>query len=129
MRTPHRRLRVVALVALSAAGAALPARGQERALPDRVELAAFPAGDALVGIGAFNVVKREGTDALGVTQSYALLAGNLGAGVKWYAVRGWGLRGDYRILLIQRNDTASDFFGGLGTRYGHRLYAAAFAAF
>jgi hypothetical protein len=212
MWTSHRRLLIVAVVALSTAGAARPARGQERTAPDRVELGAFPGGGilfrsgasssepgfgnytfgvsctwnvsskfgieaeagfgfggqktvafagrtltsqampdtisysgdlvvsprgrrravvpyALVGLGAFNVMKREGTEALGVTQSQALLAGNIGAGVKWFAVRGWGLRADYRVFLIQRNDAASEFFGGLGTRYGHRLYAAAFATF
>jgi hypothetical protein len=212
MWTPCRRKLCIVLAALVAACAAAPARGQERAAPDRVELGAFPGGRimfpggqssdepafanytlgmsltwnvsprmgvegeaavgfggsktvafagrtlasqampdtisyiadvvftlgdrrhaivpyALFGAGAFSVMKREGSDALGVIRSTALLAGNVGGGCKWFTGHGWGVRADYRLFLIQHTDDAPEFFGGLGTRYGHRVYVAAFTTF
>jgi opacity protein-like surface antigen len=64
-----------------------------------------------------------------IQRNRTFLAGNVGGGVKWYAGR-WGLRADYRFLLIRGRDIPPsapderlrpDFFGK-ETRYGHRVF-------
>ena len=69
------------------------------------------------GIGAQTLFERAD---LGVTDADTFLTGNVGAGVKWYAGR-WGLRGDYRFIVVQGKDDAPAFWGA-DTRYGHRVY-------
>jgi hypothetical protein len=50
------------------------------------------------------------------------LTGNVGGGLKWYASNGrWGLRGDYRFVMVRDTDEAPEFFGNV-SRYGHRVY-------
>jgi hypothetical protein len=71
------------------------------------------------GIGGLSVFERA---TLGINDTTTFLTGNVGAGVKWYSGR-WGLRGDYRFIAVQSNDTAPEFFGR-DTRYGHRVYGA-----
>ena len=60
--------------------------------------------------------------SVGVTQNQTFLTGNAGGGVKWFNRSGrWGLRGDYRFVVVQSDETAPSFFGR-ETRYGHRVY-------
>jgi hypothetical protein len=59
---------------------------------------------------------------LGIDQTETFLTGNVGGGLKWYSGR-WGLRGDYRFIMVQSKDDAPEFFGR-ETRYGHRIYGA-----
>jgi opacity protein-like surface antigen len=73
-----------------------------------------------VGIGGLTVRAR---CALGVNSDATFLTGNVGGGVKWYAPNSrWGLRGDYRFLMVKSNDSAPAFFGQ-SNRYAHSFYA------
>src|SRR5215831_3141538 len=50
--------------------------------------------------------------------------GNVGAGVKWFnATSRWGVRADYRFIVVRADDQAPDFFGQ-ETRYASRAYGA-----
>lgn len=78
------------------------------------------------GLGVLSILTREGVEALGITTDHTLFAGNLGGGVKWYVQRGWGIRMDYRFLMVRGDPDAPTFFGRDGARYGHRLCAGIF---
>jgi hypothetical protein len=70
------------------------------------------------GIGGLTLSQRD----VDLQNTDTLLTGNVGGGVKWLAPNGrWGLRGDYRLLIVRSNAGASAFFGH-GTRYGQRVY-------
>jgi len=73
---------------------------------------------AIGGIGSMVLLTH--TD-LGIGSSKAFLTGNLGGGLKWYANGRWGLRADYRFVMIRSSDTAPEFFGREG-RFAHRIY-------
>jgi len=70
------------------------------------------------GVGGLNMFE---TTKLGVTDAETFLTGNVGAGVGWHAGR-WGLRGDYRFIVVRENEDAPGFFGR-ERRYGHRVSA------
>ena len=81
-----------------------------------------PTGTSVVpyvtgGIGGLTLFERR---ALTVDQSETFFTGNLGGGANWYAGR-WGLRGDYRFIVVRSKNEAPAFFGQ-DTRYGHRVY-------
>jgi Outer membrane protein beta-barrel domain len=81
-----------------------------------------PTGGSVVpyvtgGVGGLTLFERR---ALIVDDSETFLTGNVGGGVNWYSGR-WGLRGDYRFMVVQSKDDAPAFFGQ-ETRYGHRVY-------
>ncbi len=59
---------------------------------------------------------------LGISNSKAFFTGNAGGGLKWYADGRWGLRADYRLVMIRSSDSAPEFFGREG-RFAHRIYA------
>ena len=73
---------------------------------------------AIGGIGSMVVLTH--TD-LGIGSSKAFLTGNIGGGLKWYASGRWGLRADYRFVMVRSSDTAPEFFGREG-RFAHRIY-------
>jgi opacity protein-like surface antigen len=75
---------------------------------------------AVGGIGGLTVLD---TTALGIATSETFFTGDVGGGVRWYANRRWGVRGDYRFIAVQRKDVGAPFFGR-DTRYGHRVYGA-----
>jgi hypothetical protein len=77
----------------------------------------------VVGGGALTMFERE---ELGISDTDTFLTGNVGGGVKWYAANGrWGLRGDYRLMIVKDKDDGPTFFGGNGDeRYGHRVYGS-----
>jgi hypothetical protein len=66
---------------------------------------------------------------LGLADSRTFFAGNAGGGLKWHAANAWGLRADYRLMMIRPSHDAPLFFGTQETRYGHRLSAAIFTTF
>jgi hypothetical protein len=70
------------------------------------------------GIGGLTIFERA---ELGVNDTENHLTGNVGGGVKWYANRRWGVRGDYRFVAVQSSDNGSAFFGQ-ETRHAHRIY-------
>jgi hypothetical protein len=74
---------------------------------------------ATAGIGGLTLYRRE---TLGVMSTQSYLVGNVGGGVKWFAPNNrWGVRGDYRLEIVNSKTLASPFFG-LATRYGNRIY-------
>ena len=73
---------------------------------------------ATAGLGGLSLFERAD---LGVNDTETFLTTNVGGGIKWYHGR-FGLRGDYRFIVVRSQDDASSFFGQ-ETRYGHRVYA------
>ena len=69
------------------------------------------------GVGAQTLFQRA---PLEINDTDTFFTSNVGGGVKWYSGR-WGLRGDYRFIVVQSKDDAPAFFGQ-ETRYGHRVY-------
>jgi hypothetical protein len=72
------------------------------------------------GLGGVTLSPRGDAKALGIDEYKTFLAGNVGAGVKWFSTSHVGFRGDYRLFIEQKNETAPLFFGN-ETRYGHRV--------
>jgi len=72
------------------------------------------------GVGGLTMLQ---TSELGVDTMKTFLSGNVGGGLKWFANRHWGVRADYRFLVLKSKDDAPAFFGK-ETRYGHRIYGA-----
>jgi len=81
------------------------------------------------GMGALSLLPRDGTETVGVTSRETMLTGNVGGGLKWYSPHEWGVRLDYRLLLIDHHDEALPLFGESGAQVGHRLYAGLFFGF
>jgi hypothetical protein len=77
---------------------------------------------ATAGLGGMSLVDHEDTRAIGVDKTSHYFAGNVGGGVKWFAHRYFGLRGDYRLVMVNDRVTAPEFFGRREVRYGHRVY-------
>jgi hypothetical protein len=73
---------------------------------------------AAAGLGGLTLLDKA---SLGIDNTETFLTGNFGGGFKWYAGR-WGVRGDYRFIVVRSKDDAPAFFGQ-ETRYGHRVYA------
>jgi hypothetical protein len=72
------------------------------------------------GIGGLTMFERVG---VGVNSDNTFFVGNIAGGLKWYAPNSrWGLRGEYRFLMIRSSSDAAAFFGQ-DNRYGHRLFA------
>ena len=74
---------------------------------------------ATAGLGSLLLLTH--TD-LGINASKMFLTGNAGGGLKWYSSGRWGLRADYRLVMVRSSDAAPDFFGREG-RFAHRIYA------
>lgn len=81
------------------------------------------------GIGALTVLRRDELVDLGLNSTETFLTGNIGGGLKWYANRYWGVRGDYRFITVNSKDTATSFFGLNDVRYGHRAYGSVIFTF
>lgn len=77
---------------------------------------------AIGGIGGLTMFDTNNVANLGVTKNETFLTGNLGGGLKWYSNRHWGLRGDYRVIMVRNRDSAPNFFGHGENRYGHRVF-------
>jgi hypothetical protein len=82
-------------------------------------LAPYAAG----GIGGLRMMDTSEVAALGVFENVNYLTGNVGGGLKWFATRHWGVRGDYRLIIVRHTKDAPAFFGRDELRYGHRIYA------
>jgi hypothetical protein len=78
---------------------------------------------AATGIGGIRLLKTNAVEALGVMKPTDFLTGNVGGGLKWFAGNHWGARADYRLIAVDKNLNAPEFFGHRETRYGHRVYA------
>ena len=75
------------------------------------------------GLGGITLVDNKDSNVLGVTENTSYFAGNVGGGVKWFAHRYFGVRGDYRLIIVNDKATAPEFFGRNEVRYGHRVFA------
>ena len=74
------------------------------------------------GLGGLRLMQTDEVANLGVTEATNYLTGNVGGGLKWFATRHWGARGDYRLMVVNDNTSAPMFFGREEIRYGHRVY-------
>ena len=74
------------------------------------------------GLGGLRLMQTDEVANLGVTAATNYLTGNVGGGLKWFATRHWGARGDYRLMVVNDNTSAPMFFGREEIRYGHRVY-------
>jgi hypothetical protein len=91
----------------------------------------YPAGSnravvpyAAAGAGALTMFNTTDVENLGIVKNETYLMTNVGGGLKWFPARHWGVRGDYRLMMVRSNDTAPDFFGRQETRLAHRVYGA-----
>lgn len=75
------------------------------------------------GVGALTMFNTTDVENLGVTTNETFLTSNVGGGVRWFSTNGWGLRGDYRAMIINRRDEAPVFFGQ-EKRLAHRVSAS-----
>jgi hypothetical protein len=73
------------------------------------------------GVGGLTLFTETAVTNLGVTTNETYFAGNVGGGVKWFATRHIGLRGDARFIAVKNKDQAP-FFGTQDNRYGARIY-------
>jgi opacity protein-like surface antigen len=74
-----------------------------------------------IGGGGLTLLR---TSALGIADSKTFLTSNVGAGVKWFsATSRWGVRADYRFIVLRADDQAPAFFGR-ETRYANRASGA-----
>jgi hypothetical protein len=74
------------------------------------------------GIGGLTLCPCGDAENLGVNRYETYLTGNVGAGIKWFSTRHFGIRGDYRFFMVKNKDSAPVFFGN-ENRYGHRVQA------
>jgi hypothetical protein len=74
------------------------------------------------GIGGITLLGTDDVARLGIVDNATYLTGNLGGGTKWYLNDRWGLRADYRLLVVDNKASAPEFFGRDSVRYGHRVY-------
>ena len=72
------------------------------------------------GAGALTMFNAADVENLGVTSNETYFTSNIGGGVRWFASSNWGLRGDYRLIMIKSKDEAPVFFGQ-ENRKGHRI--------
>ncbi len=74
------------------------------------------------GVGGMTLLGTDDVAELGITGNTTYLTGNVGGGTKWYLNNRWGLRADYRLLVVDNKASAPEFFGRDSVRYGHRVY-------
>ena len=77
---------------------------------------------ATAGLGGISLLDNKDTATIGVTERTTYLSGYVGGGMKWFAHRYFGIRGDYRLVMVNDKSTAPEFFGQREVRYGHRIY-------
>jgi hypothetical protein len=78
---------------------------------------------ATAGLGGLSMFDTDAVANLGITKRTHYLTGNVGGGLKWFAARHWGVRGEYRLVMVDGKETAPAFFGTDEIRYGHRVSA------
>jgi opacity protein-like surface antigen len=76
------------------------------------------------GLGGLTIRARDELATFDLTRNTTFLTENFGGGVKWFANRVWGLRADYRYIMVNKSDSADPFFGLNDSRVGHRVYGS-----
>jgi len=74
------------------------------------------------GVGGLTLFANSAVSNLGIVNDETYFTGNVGGGVKWFASRHVGLRGDARFVMVKNKDEAP-FFNNEENRYGARVYA------
>lgn len=74
------------------------------------------------GVGGLTLFAKPGVANLGILNNETYFTGNVGGGVKWFATRHVGLRGDGRFIMVKSRDEAP-FFSQQHNQYGARVYA------
>lgn len=74
------------------------------------------------GVGGLTVFSVQAASTFGLPGDTTYLTASGGGGVRWFPIRHWGVRGDYRMLRI-RNDARGPA-GQRIVRSAHRLYGA-----
>jgi len=80
------------------------------------------------GVGGLTVFAKPEVASLGLLNDETYLTGNVGGGVKWYATRHVGLRGDGRFIMVKGRDDAP-LFSQENNQYGARFYAGVLFTF
>jgi hypothetical protein len=74
------------------------------------------------GVGGLTLFTNPDVTNLGIVNNETYFTGNAGGGVKWFASRHVGLRGDFRLIMV-KNRNEAPFFSTENNRYGGRVYA------
>ena len=74
------------------------------------------------GVGGLTLFAKPEVAGLGIINDETYFTGNVGGGVKWFATRHVGLRGDGRFIMVKTRDQAP-FFSQENNQYGARFYA------
>jgi len=77
---------------------------------------------AASGIGEFTVMRTDDNVTQPDTETFT--TGFFGGGVKWYSSGRWGVRGDYRFLVVRSKFASAGAFFGEELRKANRLYGA-----
>jgi len=77
-----------------------------------------------VGSGGLTLLNTPDASNLGFTTNQTYFTSNVGGGVRWFPVPHWGVRGDYRYVMVHNNVNAPAFFGQDSDRHANRLYAS-----
>jgi hypothetical protein len=84
------------------------------------------AGYLTGGVGTLRLVSRTAAAMVfGLTNAETFFTTNVGGGMKIFRRgdhRNWGLRIDYRILMVNSNSDAVELFAHSKRRIGHRFY-------
>jgi hypothetical protein len=73
------------------------------------------------GVGGLTLFSSSDVTSLGILKDETYLTGNVGGGVKWYASRHVGLRGDVRAIVVENKQ--GSIFDTDHNRWGGRIYA------
>jgi hypothetical protein len=74
------------------------------------------------GVGGLMLFTAPEVTNLGIVNDETYFTGNVGGGVKWFATKHVGLRGDGRLIMVKNKEQAP-FFNEENNRYGARVYA------
>lgn len=74
------------------------------------------------GIGEFTVMRTEDNVTQPDTETFTTAF--FGGGLKWYRSSRWGVRGDYRFLVVRSKFRSPGDFFGEELRKAHRIYGA-----
>ena len=76
------------------------------------------------GVGALRTFGLTEGSRFGLAGRTTYPTGSLGGGLRWFPIRHWGVRGDYRFMGLKRD--AGDTAPGAGrvVRSAHRIYGA-----
>ncbi len=68
-----------------------------------------------------SLFSRSALNALDLTSTETFGSENVGGGIKWWSANNWGIRGDYRFIVVNGRSSVDPFFGLNETRYGNRI--------